>query len=252
MTRKKVNFFYLIGFVIVLGMKFFYSRADSNDLEWILAPTAWWVRILGGIPFENEPEIGYVNHAFRFIIAPSCSGVQFMLITAATLIFSFVQQMKTLRKGFCWIATSLGLSYLLTVFVNGIRITTAIYLPICLEKSGVLNGWLTPERLHTLIGIVIYFTSLCVIYLMTGFIFRKLGQGGFPSPAKPHRGIIGKYVPPLFWYFFIAVGLPFLNQAFRGNGEKFGEYTLLITGGCFSIVFLFYLISSIVQKRFSR
>ncbi len=241
MARSKTNIFYLIGFAVVLGLKFFYSRAGNDELAWILAPTAWWVRVLSGIPFENEPGIGYVNHSFRFIIAPSCSGIQFMLITIATLIFSFVHRMKTLKKGFGWIAFSIGFSCLFTIFVNGIRITIAIYLPILLENSGIYRGWLTPDKLHTIIGIVVYFTSLCVVYFAIEALFRKKDCAG----AKSN---IGLYVPPLFWYFFIALGIPFLNRAFQSGHEGFGEYALLITGICLPIIFLFYLISARIQQ----
>ena len=91
--------FYLTGMLIILGIKLFYSKASVPDLKWILAPTSLWVRILSGIPFDYEPGSGYVSHSFRFIIAPSCSGVQFMLIAAATLLYSFVHRMPTRKKG---------------------------------------------------------------------------------------------------------------------------------------------------------
>lgn len=82
--------FYLASVVLLLGIKYFYATADSDQLLWILAPTAWWIGILSGIPFEYVSPIGFINHSFQFILAPSCSGVRFMIICAAMLIFSFI------------------------------------------------------------------------------------------------------------------------------------------------------------------
>ena len=44
--------FYLIGLALILSMKYFYSRAGASQLLWLLAPTAGWVSLLSGIPFE--------------------------------------------------------------------------------------------------------------------------------------------------------------------------------------------------------
>lgn len=234
---KKNYIFYLIGFVIIFGIKYFYSKAGSNELEWILAPTAWWVRILSGIPFEREPSIGYISHQFRFIIAPSCSGVQFMIITIATLIYSYVHRMNTIRRGFGWVAFSLGTSYLLTIIVNGFRIVTAIHLPIYFYETNIHYEWMTPEKLHTLIGIIVYFTSLFIIYHVAGYISMRI--------AGMEERTSGSMIPPMFWYFAIALGIPFLNRAYENNGRNFVEYAILMLTVCSVIMFLFYLLSMI-------
>ena len=41
--------------VIILIMSYFCRTSDSDALKWILAPTAWWAGILGGIYFEYLP-----------------------------------------------------------------------------------------------------------------------------------------------------------------------------------------------------
>ena len=69
--------FYLIGAAFCIGLKLYYRSVDSCGLMWILTPTARWAGILGGYAFENLPHTGYVNHDLQFIIAKSCSGVQF-------------------------------------------------------------------------------------------------------------------------------------------------------------------------------
>lgn len=34
--------FYLLALLLILGMKYGYGKADSEELLWILAPTCWW------------------------------------------------------------------------------------------------------------------------------------------------------------------------------------------------------------------
>lgn len=274
--------FYLTGFLIVVGMKYFYSNAECGNLVWILAPIAKWVELLSGIPFEYTPGAGYANHSLRLLIAPSCSGVQFMIITAAMLIFSFVHRVTTsphtdfsrssrFRKGFCWIVISIALSYLFTIFVNGLRIIMAIYLPVFLGET-VYNDFLTPDRLHTIIGITVYFTALLTIYRLAQYFFS--GNAGFSENAIPsdtsqrihpqkddtpqhnrqqpsiHAALncaalpqfMRKCLPPVFWYLSIALGIPFINNAYQKSGGKFTEFALLIFCCCTAILTLYSLV----------
>lgn len=246
---KQYWIFYLIGFLLVLGIKFYYSKADSNALDWILAPTAWWVRVLSGIPFDKQPHTGYVNHEFRFIIASSCSGIQFMMITIATLIYSYVHRMKTRSRGFIWIAFCVGISYLFTIFINGFRIVLSIYFPLYFYKADVYNKWLTPEKLHTIIGTVVYFSSLFAIYHIAGYVSQIAvkkadNNAGFtdsPLCDTTSAQILHGCLPPLFWYFFIVLGIPFLNRAYQNNGKQFWEYTLLMSTVCLAVTVVFCL-----------
>ena len=249
--------FYLMGFMIILGLKFFYSNADVGNLKWILAPTARWAGFLGGITFEYDSYWGYINHVHRFVIAPSCSGVQFMIITIAVLIFSFVHRMKTTQGGMIWSAVCLVFSYLLTIFVNGFRIVLSVYLP---EKTNIYSGWLTPERLHTITGMVIYFMSLCIIYHIAGFVSQKIAAThrtervdhfDHSYPGQALIEIICKCLPPMFWYFAIALGIPFLNRAYQNDGRQFREYSLLMVGICLVITSIFCILG-IAGKRLHR
>lgn len=211
---------------------------DSDALIWILGPTTRWASILGSIPFEYLPHQGYVNHFYRFLIAPSCSGIRFMTITFLMLVFSFLHQISSVRIGYLWFTISAAFSYCTTVFVNGIRIVASIYLPIPLEQAGVLNGWLDPDRLHTLIGTVVYFSSLCVIYLVASFIF----QHGFihatekntkTAPDNLRHGL--KLLIPAFWYLLTVLALPFLRRMIQNNWDGFASYAMLIIGACVAI-----------------
>lgn len=267
MTFKKIRefikiywMFYLTGFILILGIKYYYSKAGCNELQWILAPTAWWVRILSGIPFVFEPDAGYVNYSYRFVIAASCSGVQFMMIAIATLVFSFVHRMRTAGRGFFWITLSVGISYLFTVFINGLRIVLSIYLPIYIRRPGLYNAWLTPERLHTMTGIAVYFTALFLLYRIADPVSHKIAcmdrqspdAPSHSSPARPIRNIAFQWIPPVFWYFAIVLGIPFLNRAYEHDSGQFSEYAALMTAVCVTILCLIFLSYVIWKKFFKR
>ncbi len=264
--------FYLMGCLILLGMKCFYSRADVESLRWVLGPTARWVETLSGIPFVYEPGMGYANHGLRFLIAPSCSGVQFMIITAAMLIFSFThcvgrhgagrsmgcQDAGNRRfgklpaipqAGLGWIAASLLLSYLLTIFVNGLRIVVAIYLPSLFGRMGALKGWLTPDRLHTMIGAVVYFAALLTIYRLVSLLFDRF-QGVKKDMLS--ASLLHRCLSPVFWYFFIVLGVPFLNRAYSKNSGQFTEFALSVSLCCGCVLILYGFGALLRRKLWSR
>lgn len=233
---KQYGFHYLSGFLFVLGIKYFYSRAGSDELLWILAPTTGWVSILSGIPFEYEAGFGYVNHSLRYLIAPSCSGVQFMIIMTTMLIFSFSHRIKRLG----WIITSVFSSYLFTILVNGFRIILAIYLPEYLNElsSTCENPYMvklleyqpSPKQLHTAIGIIVYFTALLIIY----YIVDSVTTNSSTSLAK--------CLVPAFWYFLIVLGIPLINSANAASKEQYRRYALLVFTVCTGIILLYRVI----------
>ncbi len=228
--------FYLTGSLALFGMKYFYSQATANHFTWILAPTVWWVQALSGIPFHFVPYEGYVNHTRQFVIALSCSGVQFMLITIAALLFPFVHQMDTNRKKLCWTAFAFPCSYVLTILVNVIRILLSIYLPAIMDRYLLQKSPSNPAKLHTLIGTFVYFTSLCIIYHLAGLITRRP---------------FCKFLPPVFFYLFLVLGVPFLNGAMLNSNSQFEEYALLVLIVCLTIV-SFFMTGWIIIKKWIK
>ena len=234
---KTCGLYYLAGAAGILGTKYFYSQAGSDDLLWILAPTAWWVRVLGGLPFEYQPDLGYVNHALRFVIAASCSGVQFMMILCSMLLFSFVHRIRTHIGRIGWLLFSLSASYIITILVNGLRILLAIHLPILFTEARLWNRYMTPERLHSMIGVVVYFSALLAVYCMVNRLFNT---GTFQISS------------PLFWYLFIVLGLPFLNGAGNENRQGFWEYALLIVALCGGVMMVFGMVKRLSSLKSNR
>lgn len=238
-TIKKYLPLYLLTIIIALAMRYISKISDSDSLSWILTPTTWWVSILSGIQFEYLPHMGFVNYFYKFLIAPACAGSRFMLIIFLMLIFSFLYQIKSTRAGYLWFGLSIFFSYVFTIFVNGIRITASIYLPIALEKFKLMNGWLTQERLHTIIGTATYFSFMCAIYPLADYIcqrvFLKSGQELLSPQQDRSPAHSRKLIIPAFWYILAVLVIPFAGRIYRNDWEGFGQYAALIVGVCLFI-----------------
>lgn len=227
---KKNLTIYIPAIIAVLAVKMYYRTADSEQLFWILAPTTKWVQILSGISFEKITQVGYVSHEYRFIIAPSCSGVRFLLIAFIMMVFTFVPMIDSLRKKACWLGFSAIFSYITTIFVNGIRITVSIYLPLALADKEILPAWITAEQLHTIIGTTVYFSMLFGIYYLAGRFCKTVQK----SVAK-------QFLIPVFWYFAMVLGIPAIGRLYRGDWTGFSQYTAIVTGVCMLIVLFIWL-----------
>ena len=231
---------YTLIIIITVIMRDFCRAADSDKLLWILTPTARWVSILSGIPFAYLPHMGYVNHLHQFLIAPSCSGSKFMLLSFLMLTLSFLYRIKERKAGYLWFGFSMVFAYVSTIFVNGIRITASIYLPMFLEKKGLMKGALTPDRLHTMIGTATYFLFLCLIYLAAAMISRCLSA--LVNAPFENDTCVSKFrlAIPAFWYLLIVLALPFVKRIYQNEWEGFGQYTALILGVCVTITVILH------------
>ncbi|MDE6362749.1 MAG: exosortase K [Lachnospiraceae bacterium] len=241
---KKNLLIYIPAVLAALAIKIFYRTADSDQLSWILAPTTWWVQILSGIPFEKAPQVGYVSHEYRFIIAPSCSGVRFLLIAFVMMIFSFTHKMDSVRNKVCWLGFSAVFAYIATIFVNGIRITISIYLPIILSEHGYESAWMTAEQLHTLIGTTVYFSLLFVIYNLAGRLCRCF----LSSMETTQKNVSSHLLTPAFWYEVMVLGIPALGRWYRSDWAGFWQYAALVVGVCISIVLLVCVFRKVFQS----
>lgn len=266
---RKYGVFYVIGLIAAFALKLYYSRASVDDLDWVLAPTAWWVRLLSGIPFEREPGVGYISHEYRFVIAPVCAGINFMIIALATLIFSFIHRLPALKSRLVWLASCFLVIYPYTILVNSLRIIPSIYL----LQMDFYGGWITRERVHTMEGVLVYFAALLFLYraadkASTWYHRRspaglhETGSSGTgPSKAEPPREAplvkpanyaVLKWVLPVFFYFSITLGIPFLNGAYRTDPAKFLEFTALVAGVCFMVLVAVTTITTLRRLFFQR
>ena len=253
---KKYGIFYVIGLVIAFALKLYYSRADIDALDWILAPTTRWVQLLCGIMFEKEPGIGYVNHNYKFVIAPVCAGINFIVIAITTLVLSFTHRMSSMKGRVIWLLSSLVFIYPYTILVNSLRIIPSIYL----LQMDIYGGWITPERVHTMEGTLVYFVALLFLYSAADRVAKCLALrlSRYPAvevqPALKERSskdkasavevqsprtayfTVIKWFLPVFFYFSITLGIPFLNGAYTNNRDKFLEFGVLVSVVCFFVL----------------
>ena len=162
-----------------------------------------------------------------------------------------------MRKSCYWMVLSLGAAYLLTVFVNGLRIIFSVYILFYMSPSALGSGLVTPERVHLAIGVILYFTSLFAIYRLGEYAARKIAcasDGNLcrcpPGYAdQSFRQMVYQFMPPICCYFSITLGVPFLNGAYKNDHEKFMAYAVSVTVLCVMLGGLFYLVS-VLRKRF--
>ena len=144
------SIFYVLTLLIAFGLKYHYSRASSEDLIWILGPTARVVEHISGIPFEKESGTGYINPDYRIIIAASCAGVNFLIAAFCMAMYSCIHQIECHRLKFLWLVISFMSAYLVTLAANALRIIFAIVF----YQTELTFIWFTSEQIHRLEGIL--------------------------------------------------------------------------------------------------
>ena len=216
---------YGAGLLVAFGLKLFYSRAGSDELAWILAPTSALTEILTGSHFQREPRTGWISHSSRMILGPGCAGVNFLIIAFSAFFFSFVGRLKSAAGRCGWLAASLGGAYLLAVVTNALRIIAAIHL----HDVDIYGGMITPLRVHRAEGTLLYLASLLLAYLAIEHAFGR-------RTAAPARRRAPAPLIPLGWYAAIALGVPLLNRAYTGGtAGPFREHVALVLLVCLSV-----------------
>lgn len=208
-------------------VKNYYSNADSGSLFWILGPTAFLVELFSGIPFNNEPGIGWVNLAYDVVIVPSCSGVNFLIILFCMSSFRIIFSRLSMHCILKAVVLAAVAAYFITLSVNGLR----IWLSIVLYRADVYSGWLTPEVVHRIAGVSVYYLFLCFYYQLVSFILRKVEIK--KQLAESVFSTIGQMllpVVPLCWYLLFSLGVPFVNNAYGVNPERFINHAVTVAG----------------------
>ncbi|HKX82661.1 MAG TPA: exosortase K [Pyrinomonadaceae bacterium] len=206
---------------VVLGsaflMKLFYSTSNVNDLRWILAPTSFLVEVVTDEEFYFESYAGYMNYDRSFLIADSCSGVNFLIM--AFLVLCLMKLRKGLSTEVNWgfIPVALGAAFISTLIANTVRIAVAMRI----HRMSSEMVWINPEQLHRLEGIFIYFGFLMLLFTLA----ESLEDVG--SYRAVRGDLLRRSLVPLSIYWFITLGIPILNGAVS-NGENFREHALFV------------------------
>jgi len=212
-------------------LKLYYSSASVNQLRWILAPTTAIVEFVTGLSFEFEVHAGYITSDRSFVIAASCAGVNF-LITAFLMLS--LRQLWQNRAGnqsanIAWtlIPKAFVFAYLATLVANTVRISTALRL----REMPLEIAWLSPNQLHRLEGIVIYFGFLLLLFVVSERLSPNVRQGASSAPVasvtRNADGLFQRSLFPLLIYYATALGIRLANGAYR-QGIDFWEHSVFV------------------------
>jgi exosortase K len=225
--------FCLIALAAAWGVKRHYSLAAPQDLLWILAPTAGLVETVTGHPFYFDPDVGYINPDLGIIIAPACAGVNFLIALFCLGFFSGIFGFSGMTARCLWLPASAAFALSAAVVVNALRIWISIFL----ITADIHWGWLSPDRVHRMAGIVIYFFFLCLFYpiIQKGIVWMKHREPApsslDKSPESSRNGRRAWAAPgiwPLICYWGISIGVPGLNAAYQKDPWIFTEHSLTV------------------------
>ena len=163
-----------ITLLIAWALKRHYAGAGAEDLWWILTPTAQLTSVITGAPFEMQAGEGYLSRERLFLIEKSCAGVNFIIAAFGMLMFARFDRVASPLSAARLLAGSLAVAYVVTVIVNTVRISMAMWL----AAHPVARSTLNAADVHRLEGIVVYFGGLVLLYELTQRFDSRVPGGG--------------------------------------------------------------------------
>jgi exosortase K len=192
---------------IALAVKAFYSKASATELLWVLAPSAWLAKFLGGIDLTFEQGAGFISHTHHLVVGSSCAGLNFLVICFLALYFSFARHFPGRAR---WLVYCLFISFGATVLANGLRIVVSAHL----WNADIYGQWITRAGMHRLAGIVIYYASLLALYYA----------------VECRVGARAVKMAPLFWYLAISIGVPLAGRVYADATPGFAHHAAWVIG----------------------
>jgi exosortase K len=209
---------YAAGAAMALALKTYASHANATDLRVVLAPTCWLAARLGGISFSDEGAAGFISHGEHLVVGTACSGANFFVVCFGALFYSFAQRWRTLGSRIGWLLASLALAWTATVATNAVRVVAAAHL----YQADIYGDWLTPSRVHRLLGVLLYCASLVIVH---GAVARW-----WASAAEKGSRLARLLGSPIAWYLGIAVMVPLVRRAPQGRDVRLAEHVAVILG----------------------
>jgi exosortase K len=206
-----------------MGVKGVCSVASVDALRFILAPSCFVAELLGGPVLSWQSAVGFVSHEARMVVGVPCAGVSFLVIAWLALYFTRQAAQPRLASKLALIASCLVLAYLAAISANGVRIALAA----ALHAIDFGPGFVTAERVHRWLGVVVYCAALlglCAVFERSES--KRVGQ---------------RYLVPLFLYGGITLGIPLARHALGaidlGKAGGFGEHATHTLGAA-ALVFM--------------
>jgi exosortase K len=199
-------------------VKLFYSTTSVNHLRWILAPTTALVELVSNSRFEFESHAGYINSDRSFIIAASCAGINFLITSFLMLSLRKLWRDRSPDTAWRFIPCAALCAYLVTLVANTVRISTALLL----RRMPLETGGLSPNQLHRLEGIFVYFGFLLLLFMVS----ERMSSDN-ESSSENAAGRFRRLFWPLLIYYVTTLGIPIINGAYR-QGAGFWEHASFV------------------------
>jgi exosortase K len=180
------------------------SAASADQLAFLLRPTAALVGYATGHEFVAERGAGFFCRELHLMIAPVCSGANFLVVAFTSLVLGFSARAKRAPRKVAWFFVSAGLAYLATLLTNAARITLWLGLAEPLRTTAFSDS-----ALHRLLGILTYLGGLLALYAVAGRLIA----------ARPLTGL--HFALPLGVYIAVTLLAPWL----RGAGAQPAYWT---------------------------
>ncbi len=212
----------ILSCVLAFFLKKHYSQASVADLGWILTPTVWLTSSLSGMQFSFEPALGYVNDGYQIIVVSGCAGVNFF--TALFLLISFVWLPQKMRDIFLNTIKSFVLAYGVTIVVNSMRIIASAFL----FQTDVYTAWLSAEKAHRILGIILYFSAFLLVYF--GLVSQRPSLSFLKEIAIKNSAYkLWLWAVPFLGYIGFTLLVPILHNPKVMLRPAFLEHAFVVT-----------------------
>jgi exosortase K len=167
-TRTQVIVF-LFFFIIAYSIKENFVVASEPIMNLFLQPVAIFISIFFNKSYHYSISDGFVFNGLGISIEQSCSGLNFFIIALSTFVFFWISDKNPDKLKFGYLFLALILTYILTLIVNVLRITSSILM----LKVDVLGGIFAKPMAHKIIGALIFMSLLMIFSNVLFFIFNK-------------------------------------------------------------------------------
>lgn len=161
---------YLSCAITSISFYFWLKQAPPDAPILFLMPISWLSSLLSGVSFTFVQNIGFSgisSSGWHVIIEKSCSGGNFFIILFSLFTAVLPRSTPRARAKLAVCVGTLAFSYLASIIASSLRIAASI---LMLDA----NLGFSQKLMHNIIGIMTYFTFVCVSYTAAQSILRYI------------------------------------------------------------------------------
>ena len=155
--------YYLISAGLFLLLKFGFTLAGNDELDFLLKPTSILIGLLTGSSFVCLSDSGYYHERLNIVIDKSCSGFNFWILCFLVFTYLAVKYFDKPLHKILTIPVALVGAYLLTIFVNTSRIFASILVQYYTKNIFANQQYI----IHEAVGIITNLSFLVLAYYLT-------------------------------------------------------------------------------------